>query len=162
MATLESAVWADLQSVIAGSWPEVTGVYRWDLLVGLPIRAAMNASELLFPLALVRFDESIPEDWGLDNEAYRMQCTIGYLLRKDDPRTSATGGFDVQTLLFNQLTALRTVLNTHVSAFQTAGEYPILRVGDQVELPFLLRKENLPVAYGELQMKALVGQSFGS
>lgn len=161
MGQFESAIWADILALIQATWPEVTGVYRDDLLDRNSWRALLNGGTLVPPFALVGLSQSEGEDWGIDNEAYRLPVTVSYVVRRDDSRSAVTGGFDVQTLLLNQLQTLREALIAHEGAFQLAGDPPELSLDESNPDPLLLRKEGLPLAVGLLKFRALVGQSFG-
>lgn len=161
MGNFESAVWGDLVPLVQATWPEITAIFRHDLVDRDSIRSLLNRSELELPCALIGLESSKAEDWGIDNEAYRLQVTISYWLRRDDSRAIVPGGFDLDGLLLTLLQALRDGLIAHNGAFQCAGEWPVISLGDVGSESEIFRKEKLPISAGILRFGALVGQSFG-
>lgn len=161
-STLEALVWPDLSALVTTTWTEVSGLYRLDLLDRLSLRAQLNQASLAMPMAAASLGVSKPQDWGIDNEAYRLAITVFYGVRRDDSRGAIPGGFDALTLILNRLIALREALIAHEGAFQCAGEHPVINVGEEMTLNHIAREQNLPILWGSIEVNALVGQSFTS
>jgi|GEM_PF-3535672 len=160
MPSFEQLAISDLISLISTTWPEAgSSIFKSNQLNGRLLKDFLEDGQIQPPFAVMSFGTSVLEDWGLDNEAYRLPVTVNYFAKVSDPRGALQGGgFDVANLVLGQLILLREALVSFSGNFQLAGALPQISInndnGDNKDLTM----QRIDLFTGYVQANLLMGQ----
>jgi hypothetical protein len=160
MSGLEDDAYAALVSLIASTWSELTTIVREEQIGRTNWENLLANGSLTPPFAVIRLGPSQPEPWGIDNLAFRLTATLTAVVSITDTNAAISGGTDVTAYLLQQLGLVRAaVIGYTGTAFQLAGEHPVVDCSTRSEANQLLLNLQAGLQVGEISCSLLVGSS---
>lgn len=150
----EDGAIAALTTLIASTWPALTGVWRSEQLGRADWENLVLDGSLTVPFCVLRLGPSRPEGWALDAPTFRFEVTVIAVVALGD--TNAAN--DVTAFLLQQLGALRSALIAYAGGgFQLGGELPQLNASLTSEANRTLLGQLVGYQAAELTAPLLVG-----